>query len=46
MSTYYARVTSPDPAAARDAFASYADAVEVRSGRLRALGFYELKPSR
>jgi len=46
MSTYHARSTGTDPAAARDAFAGYADAVEVRSGRLRALGFYELKPSR
>jgi hypothetical protein len=46
LSTYYARMTGTDPAAVRDAFAGYADAVEVRSGRLRALGFYELKPSR
>ncbi|HEY1515947.1 MAG TPA: hypothetical protein VGF91_05990 [Solirubrobacteraceae bacterium] len=46
MSTFHAQAAGLDPAAARDALAGYADAVEVRSGRLRALGFYELKPSR
>lgn len=46
MSAYHAHASGSDVEAARDAFAGYAEAVEVRSGRLRALGFYELKPSR